>query len=290
MIRHTTGSPPYTICGQKYFVEILNGVCTRGIVNMPNPAAVCKQWTDSKVWKDIDEKNAKLVRDKVPYSYASDTEKTVWKWTTIRSMCILSIPLAFINMILCLVAADVDVEFFDLDFDKWTIVVSTVCNLLCMIAFLIAVCYSYWSDVLKKGTWTNTFGNDSGQWTCHFKSAPAYGYFIMVLGGFFSLLSLYMSIVSFFYVYVLGRDDTKPMGNQAFSPLTNAISPAPIEEEDEESDDEDERPNKQEQARESSPLTQKSGSRVDSPMGSRPRSANSVAPEPPSNFSGIVLG
>lgn len=286
---HISGATETTICTRNLYLQIFNGVCSRGIVNGIDVQASCMEWTDKEAWANLDASNA-AGHAKFPTKFdITDTVSALPNWGNLRAMCLLSIPLAVLNFIFCLITADLDIELWDIDFDKWTLVASAVFNVLILVAFVIAIAYGQTSVMTQKKTWT--YSDPEHEAVCMSSAAPSFGYFLMILGGFFAAVSLYLAVYCIIraYIFPLPDEDSQLLKANFSTVGSRDVVPS----NDEKSDDEDdEEANKRNEVQMTNFLPSHSpgGSR----NGSRPSSAVAPAPMGGGNdddaFNGLVIG
>lgn len=283
---HTSGDTETTICTRTLYLQIFNGVCTRGVVNGIDASASCMLWTDSSAWKALDETNALEVVTYPSDFEVTDTAGAAPKWEQLRGLALCAIPLAILNFIFCLITADVDIELWDIDFDKWTLVVTSVFNALILISFLVAIAYTQDSVITQKKTWSEY--DAEYDTVCTSSTSPSFGYFLMVLGALFAVISLYISIYCIIRAYIWPvKDEDAALLRGNFSTVKGTDVVPAFDEKDDDDEEEDTK-------RVGLVPIQQTSSRPSSAGNNRPSSANQVAPAPNAglgdNFAGVVMG
>lgn len=305
-VTKTTGSEVTTLCTSKKYVQLLNGVCDRGVVNGIDVEASCLQWTDPADWKQLDETNAVNSLKKPGQCVPTDTEaEAAAVWAPLSTLNVITIPMALISFIVCVVTADVDMELWNIDFDKAALIISAVANAFIVCIFASTLLVTYNSEVLNKKTWQTP--------SCTYSTAPSFAYFLIVLGGFFALMSFGVAVQVYIraYIFPLPEDETGLL-KANFS----AVSPSPDGEGDGDDDSDDGKPGPQGATgpppstpplrshaphavapddKGSDHSSDANNSQRSLPQNQiRPVSASSVAPAPektgPSSFTGIMLG
>ncbi len=275
--RHS-GDQSFPICTQTLYMQLLNGVCTRGKVDIDVPSS-CIQWSDLSVWKEMDASNLKNYQAGLPNYSRSTTASESSEWQSIRGLGVVTIPLSVINFIVCLIVADTDIELWDLDVDFWALLWCILSNAVIVVSFLIPLSISSGSSVLDPNTWTTS--------DCTFTAAPSFGFFLVVLGGFFAFLSFMVAVYSIFRVFVvpLKEDEVGLMNGNFASVKESSVAPdvPSMNNLDDDDDNRDYRRPTSSGSISMVPLPQTS------PMSSRPHSASAVAPAP-EDFTRVMLG
>jgi hypothetical protein len=281
---HYSGSSQTTICTATKYLQIFNGVCTRGVVNGIDAAASCYMWDDSSTnanykFSVLDATNAEYAVTYPDDFTDTDTVSAAKQWVHLKGLVLVSIPLAILNFIFCLVTADVDIELWDIDFDKWTLVVTSVFNLLILITFLVAIGMTQTSEITQRDTWT--VYDTTYEAICKSSASPSFGYFLMILGALFTVVSLYISIYCIIRAYVW------PKGEEAANLLRgnfSTVKGTDVVPAFDEKDDDDEEAGSNGDARRIGLVP------MGNNTGSRPSSANQIAPAPTNGFAQVVLG
>lgn len=196
----TINGHSYLTCTNVHYLQVLNGVCSRGRVDKIDVKNSCIEWSDYSTWKAMDAKNdAAASAGLTGFIHTKLEHDAKYLWPNIKNVCITSIPFAIINAVACLVATDLDSEDFSkkhgVDPDFVTLIISSACNILIFITFCVVAIQSQ-----------NSYFADSGAWRtndCRYVVGPSFGYFLLILGGVFSLISLLGSLLTLFSKYVL---------------------------------------------------------------------------------------
>ena len=198
---------PY--CTGTKYLQLLNGVCTRGQVFDLDPVSDCIQWSDLSQWEDIDAENkfrftlydtqARFfpIKNKT-YAVTDLAQEAADFWPIWGNYAYGAIACSFMNLMMAVGALDSD--YFHnrlgiMDVDKLVLIGSTltVGASLTFFGFFGYITY-YDSEMTVAESWTNP--------VCDFTTTPTIGMYVLIISTLFSVSSILMSTSTFVYWYL----------------------------------------------------------------------------------------
>jgi len=155
-----------------------------------DPKASCIEWSDTDQWKAIDAKNLAGYQKQPVHSHyhvsnlASETQTL---WPALFSTAGASVASSVVVFLSVILASDSEVleDKMGDKADFWVLVV-TSCLSCAITAFLVSIAFtSYNSELLDPQSWKDA--------TCEYTTSPTIGFYILVLCGLFSFLSMIVS-------------------------------------------------------------------------------------------------
>lgn len=229
-ITSETGGVVTISCTDTRYLLISNGVCTRGSPDGYDVDAACITWDNTDKWAAIDTALASHDNedDKV-FNLNSDLEtESTAVWANIKIFCNIACYLASINLFSTLIAADLDLEKYNIDTEKWTMLTSGIFNLIISIMFFDSMLKANSSDLLNQDSWTTD--------ECKYTIAPSFGFYLLVVAGFFAGIGAIMSLSNYYYVFISPPENEQGRGN--FKPRKVGIAPTKDIENDKDDDEE----------------------------------------------------
>ena len=197
-IKRTIGKVTSTICDDTLYLQILNGICNRGVVVGIDVDASCSGWDDASHWKTFDSDN--LLKVSLKSNSTSKFMKTDMAteapglWQTIKYFMITCMALACANLLLNVLISDIDPNKFPVDPEKYGILASLAMNCTIIVLTIYSTYSAAFSDLLNTNAWSTT--------DCTYTVGYGFGFYLLIVGGFFSLASVVFGILSFLKIYV----------------------------------------------------------------------------------------
>ncbi len=209
MIHTDSQDQQHPYCTDTLYIQLLNGVCTRGQVFDLDPLTSCMQWMDTEKWKAKDAENLyrfTLYDTKAQYfeiqnkTYAVTdmTTEAETVWPQLADHAFIALGLTILNLLISVAALDTDYFHNRLgikDVDRLVLISSTI------LVSITALFYANFgnmtylqSEITVAESWTNK--------ECDFTTTPTIGIYVMCIGAAFSLSSLLLSFSTYIYWYV----------------------------------------------------------------------------------------
>jgi hypothetical protein len=204
-------------CTDTRYLLISNGVCKRGTPDGYDIDEACITWDNTDEWAAIDTELASHNNedDKV-FNLNSNLQTEVTEvWANINFFCNIACYLSSFNLFSTLIAADLDLDKYNIDTEKWTMLTSGIFNLVICIMFVDSILKANSSDLLNQDSWTTD--------KCKYTIAPSFGYYLLVVAGFFAGVGAVMSLSNYYYVYVSPPENEQ--GRGTFKPRKAAVAP-----------------------------------------------------------------